>query len=120
MEKEHADTQRLCMAEVSGGNISSLSEKDNVDHEAKKAKIIGMQSVIGLKKIKAISTQIAVMERLENVYVARMGREAYKRKLVNFVNKLPDINVEDEEQLKTTNLEEQLTPMSATTSDNNE
>ena len=33
--------------------------------------------MIGLKKIEAISTQIAVMERLENVYVARMGREAY-------------------------------------------
>ena len=49
-----------------------------------------------------------------------MGRDAYECKLVNFVNKLPDINDEDEEQLQTTNLEEQLTPMSATTSDNNE
>ena len=78
-----------------------------------------MRSVIGLKKIEAISSQIAVMARLENVYVARMGREAYERKLVNLVNKLPDVNDEDEEQLQTTNPEEQLTPMSATTSDNN-
>ena len=82
---------------MSGGNASSLSEKENMDHEAKKAKINGMRSVIGLKKIEAISTHIAVMERLENVYVARMGREAYERKLVNLVNKLPDINDEDEE-----------------------
>ncbi len=108
------------MTEVSGGNISSLLEKDNVEHKAKKAKIDGMRSVIGLKKIEAISTHIAVMERLENVYVARMGREAYEHKLVNLVNKLPDINDEDEEQLQTTNPEEQLTPMSATTSDNSE
>ncbi len=120
VEKERADTRRLCMTEVSGGNISSLSEKENVDHEAKKAKIDGMRSVIGLKKIEAISTQIAVMERLENVYVSRMGREAYEHKLVNLVNKLPDINDEDEEQLQMTNPEEQLTPMSATTPDNNE
>ncbi len=103
------------MLEVSGGNVSSLWEKENVDHEAKKAKIIGMRSVIGLKKIEAISTQIVVMERLENVYVVRMGREAYEHKLVNLVNKMPDINNKDEEQLQTTNPEEQLTPMSVTT-----
>ena len=120
VEKERADTRRLLMSEVSGGNLSSLSEKENVDHEAKKAKIDGMRSVIGLKKIEAISSQIAVMERLENVYVARMGREAYERKLVNLVNKLPDINDEDEEQLQMTNPEEQLTPMLATTPDENE
>ncbi len=53
-------------------------------------------------------------------YVARMGREANERKLVNLVNKLPDINDEDEEQLQTTNPKEQLTPMSATTPDENE
>ena len=119
MEKEREDARHLCMTEVSGGNISSLLEKDNVDHKAKKAKIDGMWSVTGLKKIDAISTQIAVMERLENVNVARMGREAYEHKLVNLVNKLPDKNDKDEEQLQTTNPEEKLTPMSATTSDNN-
>ncbi len=86
VEKERADARRMLMMEVSGGNVLSLSEKENVDHEAKKVKIDGMRSVIGLKKIEAISTQIAVMERLENVYVARMGREAYERKLVNLVN----------------------------------
>ncbi len=108
------------MTEVSGGNASSLSEKEIMDHKAKKVKINGMRSVIGLKKIEAISTQIAVMERLENVYVARMGGEAYECKLVNLVNKLPDKNDEDEEQLQTTNPEEQLSPMLATTPDENE
>ena len=60
VEKERADARR--MSEVSGGNVSSLSEKENVDHEAKKAKIDGMRSVIGLKNIEAISSQIAVMD----------------------------------------------------------
>ena len=49
-----------------------------------------------------------------------MGGEAYERKLVNLVNKLPDINDEDDKQLQTANPEEQLTPMSATTPDENE
>jgi hypothetical protein len=53
------------------------------------------------------------MERLENVYVARMGRDAYKRKLVSLANKLPDM-LEEEEPHD----EVQLTPQSST-SDNN-
>ena len=51
---------------------------------------------MNLKKIDAINTQIAVMERLENVYVARMGRDAYERKLVSLANKLPDMLEDDE------------------------
>ena len=89
-----------------------MSDKDDVDQLAKKAKIDGMRSVINLKKIEAINTQIAVMERLENVYVARMGMDAYERKLVNLANKLPDML--EEQQPRD---EEQLTPQSAT-SDN--
>jgi len=80
----------------------------------KKAKIDGMRSVINLKRIEAINTQIAVMERLENVYVARMGRDAYERKLVNLANKLPDML--EEEQPRDV---DQLTPQSAT-SDNDD
>ncbi len=91
--------------------MSSVSYKNDVDmdHEAKKAKVNGMQSVIDLKKIEAINTQIAVMEKLENVYVARMGREAYEFKFVNLVNKLPDML--EEEQPRN---EELLTPQSIT------
>ena len=92
--------------------MSVVSEKDDVDQLAKKAKIDGMWSVINLKKIEAINTQIAVMERLENVYVARMGRDAYERKLVNLANKLPDML--EEEQPRDV---EQFSPQSAT-SDN--
>jgi hypothetical protein len=73
VEKERADA-----GVVSGSNMLSLSYKNDldVDHKAKKAKVDGMWSIINLKKIEAINTQTAVMERLGNVYVARMGREA--------------------------------------------
>jgi hypothetical protein len=84
LSRRYADTQI-------GVPAFSPSDKDDVDQLAKKAKIDGMRSVINLKKIEAINTQIAVMERLENVYVARMGRDAYERKLVNLANKLPDM-----------------------------
>jgi hypothetical protein len=92
--------------------VSVVSEKDDVDQLAKKAKIDAMRSVINLKRIEVINTQIAVMERLENVYVARMGRDAYERKLENLANKLP--HMLEEEQPRDV---EQLTPQS-TTSDN--
>jgi len=82
-----------------GGEVSVVSDKlrDDVDLQAKKARIDGMRSVIDLKRIDAINTQIAVMERLEKVYVARMGRDMYERKLVNLANKLPDMLEEEEE-----------------------
>jgi hypothetical protein len=89
-----------------------VSDKNDVDQQAKKAKIDGMRSVIELKKLEAINTQIAVMERLENIYVARMGRDAYEHKLVNLANKLPDMLEEEQSQDV-----EQFSPQSAT-SDN--
>jgi hypothetical protein len=111
VEKERA-THRIQRFLSGSGADLSVSDKDDVDQLAKKAKIDGMRSVINLKKIEAINTQIAVMERLENVYVARMGRDAYERKLVNLANKLPDMLEEDQPRDV-----EQLTPQSAT-SDN--
>ena len=41
------------------------------------------------------------MEWLENVYVVRMGRDAYEHKLVTLANKLPDMLEEEEEQPRT-------------------
>ena len=113
VEKERATHRVQLFSSGSGrGEVSVSSDKDDVDQLAKRAKINGMLLVINLKKIEAINTQIAVMERLENVYVARMGRDAYERKLVNLANKLPDML--EEEQPRDV---EQLTPQSAT-SDN--
>lgn len=106
VEKERATerTERLIGNSVtrSGSVVASTmsvnSEKEHADQQAKKAKIDGMRCVINLKKIEAINTQIQVMERLENVYVKRMGRDAYESKLVNLANKLPDMHDEEEEQ----------------------
>jgi hypothetical protein len=112
VEKERATHRIQRFSSGSGVDDVSVSDKDDVDQLAKKAKIDGMRLVITLKKIEAINTQIAVMERLENVYVARMGSDAYERKLVNLANKLPGML--EEEQPRDV---EQLTPQSAT-SDN--
>jgi len=112
VEKECATARVQRLASGSGGNVLVVSDKDDVDQQAKKAKIDGMRSVINLKKIESINTQIAVTERLENVHLARMGRDAYERKLVNLANKLPDMLKEEQPRDV-----EQLTPQSAT-SDN--
>jgi hypothetical protein len=93
--------------------LTDWTDREDVDKEAKRVKVDGMWSVVNLKKIDAINIQITVMERLENVYVARMGRDAYKQKLVSLANKLPDM-LEEEEPRD----EVQLTPQSGT-SDNN-
>jgi hypothetical protein len=112
VEKEHAnDRVQSLVVRGSSGNVLVMSEKDNADMLAKKAKIDGMWSVINLKKIDAINTQIAVMERLENVHVARMGRDAYEHKLVNLANKLLLLFEEEEEKPRDL---ERLTPQSAT------
>ena len=61
----------------------------DVDHEAKKAKVDGMRSVIDKNRVDVIMSQISVMHGLEDIYVSRMGREEYERRLVNLVNQMP-------------------------------
>ena len=61
----------------------------DVEHEAKKAKVDGMRLVIDKNSVDAITSQISVMRGLEEIYVTRMGREEYERRLVNLVNQMP-------------------------------
>jgi len=61
----------------------------DVDHQAKKAKVDGMRSVIDKNRVDAIMLQISVMRGLEEIYIGRMGREDYERWLVNLVNQMP-------------------------------
>ena len=49
----------------------------DVERDTKLAQVDGMRSVINKNRIDAIECQISVMQSLENVYVKRMGREAY-------------------------------------------
>jgi hypothetical protein len=61
----------------------------DVDHQSKKAKVDGMHSVIDKNRVDAIMSQISVMHGLEEIYVARMGRDEYERWFVNLVNQMP-------------------------------
>ena len=66
-----------------------MEKYGDVDHESKKAKVDGMRSVIDKNKVDAIMSQISVMRGLEEIYVNRMGREEYERRLVNLANQMP-------------------------------
>ena len=52
-------------------------------------KVDGMRSVIDKNRVDAITLQISVMRSLEEIYVARMWRGEYERRLVNLVNQMP-------------------------------
>ena len=66
-----------------------MEKYGDVDHQSKKAKVDGMRSVIDKNRVDAIMSQISVMRGLEEVYVGRMGRNEYKRLLVNLANQMP-------------------------------
>jgi len=67
----------------------AVEKHGDVDHQAKKAKVDGMRSVIDKNRVDAIMSQISVMRGLEEIYVGRMGREEYERRLVNLANQMP-------------------------------
>ena len=63
----------------------------DVDHQSKKAKVDGMRSVIDKNRVDAIMSQISVMRSLEEIYVGRMGRDEYERRLVGLANQMPGL-----------------------------
>jgi hypothetical protein len=67
----------------------ALEKYGDVDHQPKKAKVDGMRSVIDNNRVDAIMSQISVMRGLEEIYVGRMGRDEYERRLVNNANQMP-------------------------------
>jgi hypothetical protein len=40
-------------------------------------------------------SQISVMRGLEEIYVGRMGRDKYERRLVNLANQMPEMMMEE-------------------------
>jgi hypothetical protein len=74
---------------ISKKSTGSVSLSDDVEHEAKKARVDGMRSLIDKNKVEAINAQISVMRQLEDVYISRMGRNRYEPQLVNLVNQMP-------------------------------
>ena len=69
---------------------SVRSEKyGDVEHQAKRAKVDGMRSVIDKNKVETKMNEITVMRQLEEVYVRSMGKEAYEEQLVHLANQMP-------------------------------
>jgi uncharacterized protein YlbG (UPF0298 family) len=68
-----------------------LEKYGDVDHQSKKAKVDGMRSVIDKNRVDAIMSQISVMRSLEDIYVGRMGRDEYERRLVGLANQMPGL-----------------------------
>ena len=74
---------------VQPDGMVAVEKYGDVDHQTKKAKVDGMRSVIDKNRVDAIMSQISVMRGLEEIYVGRMGREEYERRLVNLANQMP-------------------------------
>ena len=83
-----AKAQRPIGVVQTDGTVA-VEKYGDVDHQSKKAKVDGMRSVIDKNRIDPIMSQISVMRGLEEIYVGRMGRDEYERRLVNLANQMP-------------------------------
>ena len=77
--------------EVVNGDAGAVNtiKLGDVESDAKRAQVDGMISVIEKNKVDSIERKIAIMQKLEPVYVSRYGREWYEKQLMNLVNQLP-------------------------------
>jgi 3'-phosphoadenosine 5'-phosphosulfate sulfotransferase len=67
-----------------------------VDHQLKKIRVEGMQSQVLKNRVDAIKTnvdairiQIKLMQKMESVYVRKMGQSKYDDMIVSLINQLP-------------------------------
>jgi hypothetical protein len=91
-ERSAAKAQRPITVAQPDGTVV-VEEYGDVDHQSKKAKVDGMRSVIDKNRVDAIMSQISVMRSLEEIYVGRMGRDEYERRLVGLANQMPGLMV---------------------------
>jgi len=89
-ERSAAKAQRPITAAQPDGTVV-VEKYGDVDHQSKKAKVDGMRSVIDKNRVDAIMSQISVMRSLEEIYVGRMGRDEYERRLVGLANQMPGL-----------------------------
>jgi hypothetical protein len=68
----------------------------DVDHQLKKTRVEGMQSQVLKNRVDAIKTnvdairtQIELMQKMESVYVRKMGQSKYDDMIVSLINQLP-------------------------------
>jgi len=86
LEVERAVTKADCPVEKYG----------DVDHQLKKIRVEGMQSQVLKNCVDAIKTnvdairiQIELMQKMESVYVRKMGQSKYDDMIVSLINQLP-------------------------------
>ena len=92
MAKERSEVKAQRPIKVAQPDGTVVVEKyGDVDHQSKKAKVDGMRSVIDKNRVDAIMSQISVMRSLEDIYVGRMGRDEYERRLVGLANQMPGL-----------------------------
>ena len=73
-----------------------VEQYGDVDHQLKKIRVEGMQSQILKNRVDAIKmnvdairTQIELMQKMESVYVRKMGQSKYDDMIVSLINQLP-------------------------------
>ena len=71
----------------------------DVDHQIRKIKVEGLQSLVlkncvdAIKtRVNAIRTQIELMQQMERIYVRRMGQDKYDAMIVLLINQLPSMD----------------------------
>jgi hypothetical protein len=67
---------------------------NEIDHQMKSARMAGIHSQVEKNKIDSIGLQIAMLRSNEEVYVSVYGQEAYGRKIVGLLTKLPGLRTE--------------------------
>ncbi len=87
---ERAVARLDCPVEVVDGDgaVKAIKIRD-VEIDAKRVQVDGMISVIEKNRVDSIEQKIVIMQKLEQVYVRRYGREWYKKQLMNLVNQFP-------------------------------
>ena len=77
-------------------NDRPVEKYGDVDHQLKKIRVEGMQSQV-LKNsvdaiktnVDAIRTQIELMQKMESIYIRKMGQSKYNDMIVSLINQLP-------------------------------
>jgi hypothetical protein len=77
----------------------TVEKLGDVDHQIKKIRVEGLQSLVlknradAIKtRVDAIRTQIELMQQMESIYVRRMGQNKYDDMIVSLINQLPSMD----------------------------
>ncbi len=93
--KEKAQESKRAVAKAN----RPVEKFGDVDHQIKKIRVEGLQSLVlknhadAIKtRVDAIRTQIELMQQMESIYVWRMGQDKYDDIIVLLINQLPSMD----------------------------